>query len=99
MDLRKGSGMPEGKRRCIRCRGRKKLYKTMSGWCFDNSGGVLQNCPMCRGDGFIDNIKLEDIATPAEIALGCAIADLEEKEIEQKAKRSGKKSKKFQKEY
>lgn len=53
MDLRKGSGLKEDERKCIRCRGRKQLYKTMSGWCFDNSGGVLTDCPMCLGKGVI----------------------------------------------
>ncbi len=56
MDLRKGSGVKEGKRRCIRCRGRKKLYKVRGGWCLENSGGVLTDCPMCLGDGLIDII-------------------------------------------
>lgn len=60
MDLRKGSDVPSGKRRCIRCRGRKKLYKAMGGWCFDNTGGTLQNCPMCDGKGNIDPVPVID---------------------------------------
>lgn len=62
MDLRKGSDVPKGKRRCIRCRGRRKLYHMMGGWCFDNSGGTLQNCPMCDGKGHIDPIPVIDSA-------------------------------------
>ena len=53
MDLRKGSGLDDGERRCIRCRGRKKLYKAMSGWSFHNSGGTQVDCPMCLGKGKI----------------------------------------------
>lgn len=62
MDLRKGSDVKEGKRRCIRCRGRKQLYKTKGGWCFENSGGTLTDCPLCLGKGIIDLMppKLED---------------------------------------
>jgi len=94
MDLRKGSGVPEGKRRCIRCHGRKKLYKAMGGWCFDNSGGELKDCPLCLGAGVIDVIPPEDIT------LVCQMADLEEKDYEQKEKRPRKKSKKeSEKEY
>ncbi|CAB4127954.1 hypothetical protein UFOVP270_54 [uncultured Caudovirales phage] len=72
MDLRKGSDIPAGKRRCFRCRGRKKLYKVRGAWSFDNSGGTLQNCPLCEGKGHIDPIPV------TELELGCAIADIEE---------------------
>jgi hypothetical protein len=61
MDLRKGSGLKHDERICIRCRGRKQLYKTMSGWCFDNSGGVIQDCPMCLGKGVIKKIPAEEL--------------------------------------
>jgi|SRR5712675_1336635 len=54
MDLRKGSEVKEGKRRCIRCRGRKKLYKTNGAWSFENSGGTLTDCILCLGTGLID---------------------------------------------
>lgn len=40
--------------RCIRCQGRKKLYKMMSGYSFTSCGGELVECPMCLGKG---NIK------------------------------------------
>lgn len=81
MDLRKGSDVPPGKRRCIRCCGRRKLYKTMGGWCFDNTGGTLMNCPMCDGKGHIDPVP------DPETALGCAI---EEKESGKKRRRKVK---------
>lgn len=37
--------------RCIRCQGRKKLYKINSCYSHVNTGGVLVNCPMCLGTG------------------------------------------------
>lgn len=37
--------------RCIRCKGRKKLYKINSVYSHINTGGVLVNCPMCLGTG------------------------------------------------
>ena len=84
MDLRKGSDVPAGKRRCIRCRGRKKLYKVRGAWSFENCGsGALQNCPMCDGKGHID-------PPPSEIMLGCAIANIEEKACGKKRHRKAK---------
>jgi hypothetical protein len=53
MDLRKGTNIKPGERRCIRCSGRKQIYKTMAGWSHNNSGGTLQDCPMCLGKGII----------------------------------------------
>ena len=56
MDLRKGTEVKEGMRRCIRCSGRKKMYKigkTGSAWSHNNSGGVLTDCPLCLGKGII----------------------------------------------
>ena len=56
MDLRKGSEVKEGKRRCFRCSGRKQMYQLgkTSVWTHDNSGGVLKDCPLCLGTGLID---------------------------------------------
>lgn len=45
--------IPKGYRVCIRCKGRKKLYKTGGGWTFENTGGVLTSCPMCNEAGTI----------------------------------------------
>jgi|WetSurMetagenome_2_1015567.scaffolds.fasta_scaffold139892_3 hypothetical protein len=37
---------------CMRCRGRKKMYKIMGGgYSLMNSGGVEVDCPMCLGKG------------------------------------------------
>lgn len=36
---------------CMRCHGRKKVYKIMGGYSHANSGGVEVNCPMCIGKG------------------------------------------------
>lgn len=64
MDLRKGSDVKEGKRRCFRCSGRKKMYQIgkTSIWSHENSGGVLKDCPLCLGTGLIDKSapKIDD---------------------------------------
>lgn len=36
---------------CLRCDGRKKIYKIGGGYSFVNIGGQLVNCPMCNGEG------------------------------------------------
>ena len=67
MDLRKGTDVKEGTRRCIRCSGRKKMYQVgkTGCWTHHNSGGVLKDCPLCLGKGTIDKIppKIEE-STP-----------------------------------
>jgi hypothetical protein len=83
MDLRKGSDVPAGKRRCIRCRGQKRLYKFRAAWSFTNGGGTLQDCPLCLGKGHIDHV-------PSEIELGCSVEDLKEKESGKKRRRKSK---------
>jgi hypothetical protein len=92
MDLRKGSEVKEGKRRCIRCRGRKKLYKIKGGWSLENSGGTLTDCPLCLGVGLIDKAPFAIIEEK--------IADLKEKEgVKRKAASRGKKLSEHEKEY
>lgn len=36
---------------CIRCNGRKKLYKINSAYSFTDTGGQFVDCPMCLGAG------------------------------------------------
>lgn len=36
---------------CMRCLGRKKVYKLGSGYSLANCGGVEIDCPMCSGVG------------------------------------------------
>lgn len=36
---------------CMRCKGRKKVYRIMGGYSHVNSGGVEIECPMCNGTG------------------------------------------------
>ena len=43
--------------RCMRCHGRKKLYKIMSGYSHINSGGVEVDCPLCLGKGEIKSLE------------------------------------------
>jgi phage FluMu protein Com len=38
--------------RCVRCKGRKKLFKMNNGYSYTNTGGVEVKCPLCLGEGF-----------------------------------------------
>lgn len=44
-------------RRCIRCKGRKKMYKVGGAYSFTNTGGVEVKCPMCLGEGSIKKLE------------------------------------------
>lgn len=91
MDLRKGSEVKSGKRRCIRCSGRKKMYSAMGGWTHQNSGGVLKDCPLCLGVGLIDKStpSIEENETKFE----------EIKDGKKRRPRKNKKDISFEKEY
>lgn len=43
-------------RLCIRCKGRKTLYKLGGGYTFTNMGGKEVKCPMCLGEGKIKSM-------------------------------------------
>ena len=43
--------------RCIRCKGRKKIYFFNGGWTYTNMGGTQKDCPLCLGNGFIKPLK------------------------------------------
>lgn len=58
--------MSQDKIRCVRCKGRKKLYKVHGAYSMTNTGGIEVTCPMCNGQGktkSLDNAKqdLEDM--------------------------------------
>jgi hypothetical protein len=89
MYLTKVPGAPKGKRRCFRCLGKKKMFKSMGGWSSVDSGGEQVNCPMCKGSGWIDKM-------PVDVELG----DIKEKENAKKGKGHSKpKEKKFEKDF
>lgn len=48
-------------KRCFRCSGRKKIYKTNGGYSSTDTGGVEVTCPLCNGDGVINVPSLEEI--------------------------------------
>lgn len=39
--------------RCVRCKGRKKMYKVQGAYSQTNTGGKEVDCPMCMGEGFV----------------------------------------------
>jgi hypothetical protein len=46
-------------KRCFRCRGRGKVYKSGSGYSLIDSGGVEVKCPLCLGEKMITIPKPE----------------------------------------
>lgn len=69
--------MEEQKIRCMRCKGRKRIYKIMGGYTHINTGGIEVDCPMCLGTGKI--LKLED-----------ALRKMEQDKLEQKEVKNAK---------
>lgn len=49
--------MTEGMMRCMRCKGRKRIFKVMGGYSFIDTGGVKVDCPMCLGEGKIKTLQ------------------------------------------
>jgi hypothetical protein len=49
--------------RCLRCKGRKKLFKINGIYNYTNTGGVEIQCPMCLGNGITKSLDeaLEEI--------------------------------------
>jgi len=37
--------------RCMRCKGRKKMFKVRNIYSHTDTGGILVTCPMCNGEG------------------------------------------------
>ena len=48
---------------CVRCSGKKKIYKVGSGYSLTNSGGAKVDCPLCLGTGTQPVIKKKRAAT------------------------------------
>lgn len=49
--------------RCVRCKGRKKLFKVAGAYSYVDTGGEKVDCPMCLGSGSTKSLAdaLEDI--------------------------------------
>lgn len=63
-------------KRCMRCGGRKKLYKVGSGYSKTNCGGVEVNCPLCNGKGEIKKLAFADKKVREEVEkASCDIVD------------------------
>ena len=44
--------MENTKIRCVRCKGRKKMFKMNNGYTHTNMGAPEVECPLCLGKGF-----------------------------------------------
>lgn len=69
--------MENSKIRCVRCKGRKKLYKINNCYSYTNTGGVEIQCPLCLGTGYTKS--LED-----------AIKEVKQSNIKSKQDKNGK---------
>jgi hypothetical protein len=49
--------MQGSKIRCVRCKGRKKMFFVNGGYTSVNMGAVEKDCPMCLGEGYIASLK------------------------------------------
>lgn len=56
--------MDVGMIRCMRCQGRKKVYKVRNVYSLADTGGVEIDCPLCDGVGKIKTLEkaIEDIS-------------------------------------
>jgi len=57
--------MESTKIRCVRCKGRRKLFKMNSVYSYTNTGGVQVECPLCLGTGYTKPLE-EAIAEAKE---------------------------------
>lgn len=48
--------------KCVRCHGRKKIFKFGAGYTFEDNGGVKVDCPLCMGEGMIEPLTCEEEA-------------------------------------
>lgn len=56
-------------KRCMRCRGQKKVFKIGSGYSRIDTGGVEVDCPLCQGDGSVKIPELKKAGRPKKTAL------------------------------
>lgn len=85
--------MAEMKVICVRCRGRKKLYKFgPNGYSTTNTGGALVDCPMCLGEGKMVSLKAALEALPDNVPIvEPKVMENAKKATRNKAKRSNTK--------
>lgn len=55
--------MQNSKTKCVRCKGRKKIFKVGTAYSYTNTGGVQVDCPLCLGTGYAPTIEeaIEDV--------------------------------------
>lgn len=53
---------------CPRCLGRKSVYKIGGGYSLEDMGGVLIDCPLCKGTGKFTSLGDEIKALKEELA-------------------------------
>jgi len=50
--------MDDRKVRCLRCSGRKQLYKMGGAYSLIDTGGTKVDCPLCMGAGVIKPLEV-----------------------------------------
>lgn len=73
--------MEKGMQRCMRCHGRKRIFKVGNAYCLVDSGGVAVDCPMCLGKGIIQTLdsKIDTLTSTTKME-GSVNAETSEKE-------------------
>lgn len=69
--------------RCIRCKGRKRIYKAAKGgYSYIDTGGTQVDCPMCLGEGTIKTLEsaIADAEQGAKKSIKTKNKDLEDGE-------------------
>lgn len=79
--------------RCMRCLGRKKLYKVNSVYSLENTGGTIVNCPLCLGEGMIKTVK-DAIQDAKKLLIKSEVEKLQQKENEMINPKDGKDARK-----
>ena len=82
--------------RCVRCRGRKEIFKVNGAYCLSDNGGKKVTCPCCSGAGEMPMLEVQDSVYTAEV-VPLKPEDEFNKEFDQSVKETEKKLKELKK--
>ena len=90
--------MTDKKIRCVRCCGRKKLYKIATAYSNIDNGGIKVDCPLCLGEGKIEpfaEVIEDNLINSAKEGVEIAVSQiLHDEDAQQKICHAVKKEKK-----